>query len=67
MVRLLPPLLRPLHSDEFLPVRPHRALARAADAVARSVPDLARFLALDAPTYVHNPSSSWQRLVHGPV
>jgi uncharacterized protein len=54
MTRLLPSLLRPLHSDEYLPVRPHRALARATDAVARTVPQLAGAVALDAPTYAHD-------------
>jgi predicted TIM-barrel fold metal-dependent hydrolase len=54
MTRLLPPLLRPLHSDEYLPVRPHRALDRATDAVARKVPELAGAVALDAPTYAHD-------------
>ena len=54
MARPLPALLRPLHSDEYLPVAPHPALAAATDAVARRVPDVARRLRLDASTYVHD-------------
>jgi predicted TIM-barrel fold metal-dependent hydrolase len=51
---LLPPVLRPLHSDEYSPVPPHRALARATAAVARALPDVAHAVALDAPTYAHD-------------
>jgi predicted TIM-barrel fold metal-dependent hydrolase len=50
----LPSLLRPLHSDEFAPVRPHRALTRATDRIARRLPDLAAAVALDRTTYAHD-------------
>ncbi len=52
--RLLPSLLRPLHTDEFLPVVPHGALACATASVARALPDAARTVGLDAAAYAHD-------------
>lgn len=54
MPRLLPPLLRPLHSDEYLPVPPHRALARATRQVAAELPDAARALGVRPDVYAHD-------------
>jgi predicted TIM-barrel fold metal-dependent hydrolase len=53
-VPVLPALLRPLHSDEYRPLRPHRALARAHAHVAAALPDVARAVALDRLTYAHD-------------
>ena len=50
----LPSLLRPLHSDEFLPVPPHRALAQATDAVDRAMPGITRALGIDPAAYAHD-------------
>lgn len=54
MSRPRPALLRPLHTDEFAPVVPHRALALATDAVDAAMPDVARTLGMDATEYVHD-------------
>ncbi len=54
MKRLLPSLLRPLHTDEFLPVAPHTALARATAMVEHAMPDVARALGVDAAVYAHD-------------
>jgi len=54
VVRPLPSLLRPLHSDEYLPFAPHRALARATHRVGLAVPETARRLRIDAAAYVHD-------------
>jgi predicted TIM-barrel fold metal-dependent hydrolase len=54
-VRLLPPLLRPLHSDEFAAVPPHRALAVATDSVATGLPGVAAALGLDPAELAHDP------------
>lgn len=55
MARLLPPLLRPLHSDEFAPVPPHRALVRAADTVTRELPRVAAAVGLDPAELANEP------------
>jgi Predicted metal-dependent hydrolase of the TIM-barrel fold len=58
MTRLLPSLLRPLHSDEFAPVPLHPALARATDSVGRELPNIARTLVISATTYAHDRRAS---------
>ena len=53
--RLLPPLLRPLHSDEYLAGRaPSRAGRGHRPRRAARCPTSPRTLALDAPTYAHD-------------
>ncbi len=54
MTRLLPSLLRPLHTDEFAPVAPHAALARATAMTAHGAPDIARALGLDQVRYAND-------------
>lgn len=54
VTRLLPSLLRPLHTDEFAPVAPHAALARATAMAAYAVPDIARAVGLDALRYAND-------------
>ncbi len=52
--RLLPPVLRPRHSDEYLPVPPHPALAAATDAVAERLTRIATSVAADPVEYAHD-------------
>ena len=58
MKRTLPSLLQPLHTDEFLPVAPHTALARATAMVEHALPDVARTLGIDATVYAHDPRAT---------
>ena len=58
MKRTLPSLLQPLHTDEFLPVAPHTALARATAMVEHAMPDVARTLGIDATVYAHDPRAT---------
>ena len=64
MARLLPSLLRPLHTDEFAPVVPHLALARATALTAHAVPDIARALGLDALRYANDRRATALALHH---
>src|SRR3954470_2998526 len=54
MTRLLPPLLRALHTDEFAPVEPHAALAGAIGATEAALPDLARAVGTDVAAFAHD-------------
>jgi predicted TIM-barrel fold metal-dependent hydrolase len=54
MARPLPSLLRPLHSDEYAPVAPHRALTVATHRVAHAVPEVARRIRVETSEYVHD-------------
>ncbi|MEP6624981.1 MAG: hypothetical protein ABJC79_11090, partial [Acidimicrobiia bacterium] len=51
---LLPPLLRALHTDEFAPVPPHRALTRVIAATAHALPDIARAVGADPVAFTHD-------------
>ncbi len=54
MTQPVPPLLRPLHTDEYAPVPAHDRLARAASRVADRIDDGARRLGMDAEVYAHD-------------
>ncbi len=64
MARLLPSLLRPLHTDEFAPVVPHTALARATAMTAHAVPDIAHALGLDQLRYANDRRATALALHH---
>lgn len=54
MTQPVPPLLRPLHTDEYAPVPAHDRLARATASVADRLDDVARSLGMDSSIYVHD-------------
>ncbi|MGZ4796343.1 MAG: amidohydrolase family protein [Acidimicrobiia bacterium] len=59
----LPTLLRPLHSDEYLPVVPHAALARATAGVAGTVAESAGRVGVEPAAYLHDPRATALALV----